>query len=102
GIDRDHVVILCLEKDETGEHHDKRPSQHPVATALASEEEPDQSACPERKEDRIQDHSLIGNKCDWTTSHVAVAHADVVNQFQKRKMVAHLPDEVGQRNHCAG
>ena len=65
---------------------------------MPSEKEPDQTAQPKRKQNRIHDLGLIENERDWTTHHIAMRLPDVVHQFEKRKVVANQPDQIGQKN----
>ena len=63
---------------------------------MFTKEQPYQSANPKRKKNRIHDHGLIGDECHRPAHHVTVAHANVVHQFQERKVVMHLPKQIRQ------
>ena len=65
---------------------------------MRAKEQPDQAANPEGEENWIHYQSLVRYEAQGTSHDIASALANVVHQFQKRKIVSNLPDEIRQKD----
>ena len=74
------------------------PTQDAIAASIPIQEQPAKPAEPERKQDRIHQHRLIGDEGDRPAHHIPSAAADIVHQFEERKIVADQPDQVREKN----
>ena len=90
-IDREYVVILGVRDFHQHEKDDKRQPEHPPAAVA---EKPDQAREPDRQQDRVHVDDLLLNEREWSEHDVLAFPADVGEVFNRREVMADLPDDV--------
>src|SRR5208282_3768520 len=78
-----------------------RFASHRSNTTAPVAQEPHQARQPDREQNIADIEDLLLYKCKWTEHHVLARAADVVEILNRRKVMADLPDDVGQekRDH---
>ena len=94
GIDREHVIVLGVRDFHQYEEDDKGQAEHaPAAVA----QKPDQPREPDRQQDRVHVDDLLLHERERAEHDVLAFAADVGQVFDRREVMADLPDEVREK-----
>ena len=97
-IGRGQVVDAAVHRQERSQDDEVDDAERAVALAVASEEEPRETADPERGGERVQHEHLLPEKRERRELDVAPVLPDRLLQLEEREAFPDVPDEVGQEH----
>src|SRR5437588_1400984 len=92
------IIIFPFQANEGDEKQRVNPAEDAKTLSLFAETKPGEGARPKWKQNQVHQHRLISNERDRAANDIAMSAADVVHQFEKRKVVAEQPDQVRKKN----